>query len=361
MSESGSQDAWVYMEHQAGEFTGPSLEVLAAGRKVADKLGQKLVAVLLGTNIEKLAHIAIEYGADQAIYADHAELSNYGCLQYTRVLHQMAQKKRPHAMLFVADEIGRDLAPRLAYRLETGLATDNIELEVTDYFYPPTKTTYKNLMVQIRPDFATRVARIYTPRTRPQIATVRPGNFKPLPKNPMRKGEVIRFSGSLVDSDFKVVVEGMEDLPKSGVDLQGADCIVSLGLGILKDGKGNPRNPLEAYKLANELADTVAAKWGMKVEIGSSRGLIYAGLKELEGIITVDRQVGQTGKTVSPDIYFALGISGSVQHKVGMQRSAKIVAINLNPKAPIFEIAHYPIVGDLYEVVPKIIEEIRRG
>ncbi|MBI4258214.1 MAG: electron transfer flavoprotein subunit alpha/FixB family protein [Thaumarchaeota archaeon] len=360
MAESQPRDVWVYVEHYASEITGPTLEVLAAGRKVADKLNHKMVAVILGSGVEKLAYDAVQYGADQVIYSDHHDLNNYGCLQYTRVLYEMVQERHPNVMLFVADEIGRDLAPRLAYRLGTGLATDNIELDVADYFHAPSKTTFKNLLVQIRPDFATRVAKIYTPRTRPQIATVRPGNFKPSPRDPKRKGEVIPFFTVLTPDDFKVVVEGIEELPKSGVDLEGANCVVSLGLGILKDGKGIPRNPLEGYKLAKDLGDAVASRWGMKVEIGSSRGLIYARLKELEGIITAERQIGQTGKTVSPDVYFALGISGSVQHKVGMHRSAKIVAINLNPKSPIFEIAHYPIVGDLYEIVPKLIEEIRR-
>jgi len=350
----------VYIENQHGEPSGPSLEILSAARKVADRLGQRVVAVLLGFELKDRIHEPIKYGADEVLYVDDERLKSYACLPYTRMLHDMARWRRPYALLFVADEIGKDLAPRLAARLQTGLATDNIELEVGEFFYGPSKTTFSNLLVQIRPDFATRVAKIYTPRHRPQIATVRPGNFKALKPDPSRTGLTTTFTASFGPEDFKLVVEGIEDLPKTSVNLEGANCLISLGLGILRDGRGTSRNPRDAYNLAQDLAEAIAGRWGMKVEIGSSRGLIYAGLKELEGLITVERQIGQTGKTVSPEVYFALGISGAVQHRVGMQKSKKIVAVNIDPTAPILEISHYPIVGDLYEVVPRIIGEIRR-
>jgi len=133
-----------------------------------------------------------------------------------------------------------------------------------------------------------------------------------------------------------------------------------LGLGVLRDGSGNPRNPAEAYRLASELSSTIMERTGIPTEIGASRALIYANIKELEGLVVKDRQVGQTGKTVSPDIYIAAGISGAIQHRVGMMRSKKIIAINTDPSTPIFQLAHYAVVGDLYEVMPKLIELIRR-
>jgi electron transfer flavoprotein alpha subunit len=248
----------------------------------------------------------------------------------------------------------------VAYRLVTGLATDNIDLEVEDFYYAPTKTTYKNILAQIRPDFATRVAKIYTPRHRPQIATVRPGNFRPLARDESRRGEAREFKATFDETDFIVRVKEVRELPKGPVDLENAQVVVSVGLGILRDGEGRARNPLEGWRLAERLAQAISERYGLKTEIGISRALLYAELKELEGLATADRQVGQTGKTVAPEIYIALGISGAVQHRVGMIRSKRILAINIDPSSPIFEIAHYGVVGDLYKVVPEMLDIIQR-
>lgn len=355
----GWKDVWVYCHHEEGKLTRPVLETLSAGRKVADKLGQRLVGIVLGYNLGGLVRQPIEYGADEVVYCDDPALKDYLCLPYTSILTKMCLEKKPNVFLFVADEIGRDLAPRLAYRLKTGLATDNIDLDVEDFYHPPTKKTYPNILAQIRPDFATRVAKIYTPRHRPQIATLRPGNFDVPSRQEGRKGKEIRYEASFSEGDFSVSIKEVKKLPSSPVDLENAQAIVSIGLGILRDASGNPKDPLEGYKLAKELASVISEKYGLKTEIGASRALIYANLKELEGLITKDHQIGQTGKTVSPEIYIALGISGAVQHRVGMIRSKKIVAVNIDPKSPIFEVAHYPIIGDIYEVVPKLIEKIR--
>jgi electron transfer flavoprotein alpha subunit len=149
-------------------------------------------------------------------------------------------------------------------------------------------------------------------------------------------------------------------VPKSTVDLEGAQVVVSLGLGILRDGRGNPRNPREGYELGAKLVELIREKLGVKAELGATRALIYAELKELEGLVTSERQVGQTGKTVAPEVYIAVGISGSVQHRVGMIRSKKIVAINTDPQAPIFQLAHYGVRADLYEVLPKMIEYLKK-
>ncbi len=360
MSLEQHRDVWAYCVREGGRLTRPSKEILAAARKVADKIGHEVGAIILGYSLDDVLDEAIYHGADKVIYADEPWLKNYLCLPYTRVICDMAEKMKPYAMLFVADELGRDLSPRVAYRLNTGLATDNINLEVEDYYFGPTNTTYKNILAQIRPDFATRVAKIYTPRHRPQIASIRPGNFDPLPENRNRGGQKIRFHPKPVPEDLNVEVLEERELPKSGVDLESAKVIVSIGLGILRDGKGNPRNPREGYELAKKLVEIIRERFGIQCELGATRALIYAELKELEGLVTSERQVGQTGKTVSPDLYIAVGISGAVQHRVGMIKSKRIVAINNDPKAPIFEIAHYGVKADLYEALPKILEAVER-
>ncbi|MEM4227691.1 MAG: electron transfer flavoprotein subunit alpha/FixB family protein, partial [Candidatus Caldarchaeum sp.] len=196
---------------------------------------------------------------------------------------------------------------------------------------------------------------------RPQIASIRPGNFDPLPEDRSRTGEKIRLRPEPNPDDFLVQVLEEREVPKSPVELEEAKVVVSIGLGILKDGNGNPRNPREGYELAKKLVEVIKTHLGVKAELGATRALIHAELKELEGLITSERQVGQTGKTVSPDIYVALGISGSVQHRVGMIKSKKIVAVNTDPNAPIFEIAHYGVRGDLYQIVPRLIELIEGG
>ncbi|MCS7133398.1 MAG: electron transfer flavoprotein subunit alpha/FixB family protein [Candidatus Caldarchaeum sp.] len=355
MSLEQYKDVWAYCVAEKGKLTRPSLEILAAARKVADQIGQKVGAVLVGHGLDQVVDEAIARGADLVVYADEPWLSSYLCLPYTRVVCEMAEKLKPYALIFVADELGRDLSPRVAYRLNTGLATDNISLAVEDYYFGPLNTTFKNVIAQIRPDFATRVAKIFTPRHRPQIASIRPGNYEPLPEDWSRKGEKIRFRPQPNPEDFSVQIIEEKEVPKSSIDLEGATVVVTIGLGILKDGAGNPKNPKEGYEIAKKLVDLLKEKYGVKSELGATRALIHAELKELEGLVTSERQVGQTGKTVSPEIYVALGVSGSVQHRVGMIKSKKIIAINTDPKAPIFEIAHYGIRGDLYQLVPNII------
>jgi len=355
-----SSGVWVYLTFNNGNLSKNSLEVISAGKKVADKLNQKLIGILIGDSLKNKASIPLEYGVDEVIYCEDPKLNEYLCLPYTSVFEDLIKKKKPNSLIFVADEIGRDLAPRLAYRVYTGLATDNIDLEIEDFYHAPTKITYKDLLIQIRPDFATRVAKIYTPKHRPQIATIRSGNF-PLPeKNNSNKGKVTKFKVKLNDDDFKMIITDVKSVASDKIDFDNAKVIISLGLGILKDKLGNSKNPHEAYKLVEELAHLIREKLGLKTEIGSSRALIYAEIKELEGLITRERQIGQTGKTVSPDIYIAIGISGSVQHKVGMLKSKRIISINTDLNAPMNELAHYPIIGDLYEEVPRMIDELKR-
>ena len=346
------KDVWVYLQHSKDGLTRDSLEVIAAGRKVADKLGQKVVGILLGDGVEALASQAIECGADNILYVDSPEYETYFNLLYIDTISAMVKARMPYVFLFAANELGKDLAARIAYRAGTGLATDNVQLEVEDYTNPALGS-FKNLLIQIRPDFGTRLARIYTPRNRPQMATVRPGNFTPLQADKRRGGKVETFD--FPEGRYPARVTEVLELPPPSPDLPGADAIISLGLGILKDASGHPRDPREAYGYAQELKRVIEEKHHMKAEIGASRALIYAEVKELEGLIGKGNQIGQTGTTVKPRLYIAIGISGALQHRVGMQNSGKIVAVNTDPEAPILKIAHYPIVGDLYVEVPKLI------
>ncbi|MDA4121164.1 MAG: electron transfer flavoprotein subunit alpha/FixB family protein [Thaumarchaeota archaeon] len=348
-------DVWVYLQYSKQGLTKDSLEVLAAGRKVADKLGQNVVGIILGENVETFAEQAIEYGADSVLYVDSPEFAEFFNLRYIDAIHAMVKDRHPYAFLFAANELGKDLAARIAYKAKTGLATDNVQLEVED-FSSPALGEFKDLLIQIRPDFGTRLARIYTPRHRPQMATVRPGNFTPLPPNKKRKGKIEKFEPPQREYPAKVLE--VVELPPPSPDLPGAQVVISLGLGILKDASGRPRDPREAYKFAMQLKQVLEERYHLRTEIGASRALIYAEVKELQGLIGKENQVGQTGTTVKPMVYIAIGISGALQHRVGMQNSAKIVAVNLDPKAPIFRIAHYPIVGDLYEELPKLIQTI---
>jgi electron transfer flavoprotein alpha subunit len=350
-----AKDVWVYLQHSKSELTNDSLELIAAARSVADKLGQKVVGVLLGSGVEALAQVALQRGADEILLVDSSEYAEYLNLRYIDAIYGLVKSRTPYAFLFTANEIGKDIAARIAYRVPTGLATDNVQLAVEDYS-SPVLGQFKNLLIQVRPDFGTRLARIYTPRHRPQMATVRPGNFTPLPADPNRKGKVERVP--VEPHDYPAKVTETSELPPPIPDLAGADVVISLGLGILKDGSGHPRDPREALRYAEDLKTVLENKHHLRAEIGATRSLIYAEVKELEGMIGKANQVGQTGTTVKPKVYIAVGISGALQHRVGMQNSSKIVAINTDPDAPIFKIAHYPIVGDLYEELPKLTKAI---
>ena len=346
---------WVYLQHTKEGLTKDSLELIAAGRGVADKLGQKVVGVLLGRGLKELADAAIEYGADVVLLVDSPALETYFNLAYVDAIYGLVKERRPYVFLFAANEVGKDMAARVAFRVPTGLATDNVQLAVEDY-NNPALGQFKDLLIQVRPDFGTRLARIYTPRHRPQMATVRPGSFTPLPPDRDRKGkvEVVDFAPPAYPARVTDVVE----LPPPVPDLAGADVVISMGLGVLKDGSGLPRDPREAYRYVQELKEVLEGKYHLKTEIGASRALIYAEVKQLEGLVSKANQVGQTGTTVRPKLYIAVGISGALQHRVGMQFSSKIVAINVDPEAPILKFAHYPIVGDLYEELPKLTKAI---
>ena len=358
------RDVWVYLQMDGGSLSGHSRELIAAGRRVADKLGQQVVGVLLGRGLGGAPGEALAYGADRVLAIDDPLLGDHLSLRLVDALEHLVRERRPCALLFLSSEQGKDLAPRLACRLRTGLATDTIELEVEDYTDPKSNQRYPDLVIQIRPDFGTRLAKIYTPRTRPQMATVTPGSFEPLPRDESAAdegGAVERLALPDPGKAYGAVVTELRELPRPSLDLQGADVVICLGLGVLKDKSGAARSPREAYDLAMALKRAIEETEGLRTEIAATRSLIYSGLKEIQGLITEENQVGQSGVAVSPRVYFALGVSGAVHHNVGMQKSKRIVAVNVDPFAPILQIAHYPIVDDLYDFLPDLIARIRDG
>lgn len=355
------RDVWVFIEILKGELIEYSLEGIAAAKKIASKVGMKVGALVASDRVgDDIARTLIEYGSDYVVAVEHPYLADYEPLAYTDALEEIIRIRRPWALIFMADEMGRDLAPRLAYRLVTGLATDNIDFDVEDFFHGLLKEKFSNILAQIRPDFATRIAKIYTPRHRPQIASLRPGSFKPLQRDPSRSGEVYRYTPSLKGYQRRIRVIDYEKIEDRGAELLEAKLIIGLGLGILRDAEGNARNPLEAVEHARRILDLVKNRLNVKTALGASRALIHADVKELRGIITHDIQIGQTGKTVSPKIYIAAGISGAIQHRVGILRAGNVIAINIDPKAPIHEIAHYSITEDLYKALPKLYEALKK-
>jgi electron transfer flavoprotein alpha subunit len=353
-----STGVWVYLQHTKASMTKESYELLAAGRSVADKLRQKVVGILLGSGLKDLAKTAIRQGADTVLLVDSPAFEPYFNLAYVDAIYELVKERKPYVFLFAANEVGKDIAARVAFKVPTGLATDNVQLAVEDY-NNPALGQFKDLLIQVRPDFGTRLARIYTPRHRPQMATVRPGSFSPLPPDPTRKGTVERVDFEV--PSYPARVTEVVELPPPVPDLAGADVVISLGLGILKDGSGRPRDPRDAFGYAQELKAVLEERYHLRTEIGATRALIFAEVKQLEGIIGKANQVGQTGTTVKPKVYIAVGISGALQHRVGMQFSSKIVAINTDPEAPIFKVAHYPIIGDLYDELPKLTKAIGGG
>jgi len=328
---SAYKGVWVFAEQRQGKLMFISLELLGEGRKLADKLGVELSALLLGYEVDDICQELIHYGADKVIYAEHKLLQNYTTDGYTKVITDLVNEKKPEIMLIGATNIGRDLAPRVAARLNTGLTADCTKLDIDEE---------QKILLQTRPAFGGNImATIVTPKHRPQMATVRPGVMKKMEKDESRKGIIEKVEAQLSDEDLRVKVEQIVKSAKQTVNLVEAEYIVSGGRGL-----GGP----EGFKLLEELANALGGV------VGSSRAAVDAGW------ISHDHQVGQTGKTVRPKVYIACGISGAIQHLAGMQNSDCIIAINKNPDAPIFSVADYGIVGDLYKVVPMLIEEVKK-
>ena len=326
-----SKNVFVIAEQRDGELQKVSTELIGKARELADDLGQEVYAILLGENVKAKADVLIHHGADKVIVVDHPLLKEYVTEPYAKSIYAIVQKYDPEIVLFGATSIGRDLAPRLAARIHTGLTADCTGLAIDEE---------TRLLRMTRPAFGGNLmATIVCQNFRPQMATVRPGVMPPMENDNDRKGEVIMEDVGLTDADMNVKIIEVAKEEKKKLDITEARVLVSGGRGL-----GGP----EGFDLLAELAEA------MEGEISSSRASVDAGWIEKA------RQVGQTGKTVRPDIYFALGISGAIQHLAGMEESGLIIAINKSDAAPIFDVADLGIVGDLNKVLPKLIEQYKK-
>ena len=328
---SDARNVWVFIEVVRGKIKGVSLELLGQGRKMADDLGEKLVAIIPGNEIEDFAKMAIHYGADEAIVVDQKELKDYSTDGYTKAMCTLIKKYNPAVLLIGATNNGRDLGPRVSSRMQTGLTADCTELGVD---------SETRLVKWTRPAFGGNLmATILCPDHRPQTGTVRPGVFKKPEEDTGRKGEIIHETVEFGPDEIRTrIVEVITEAGGADVNLEEAEIIVSGGRGV-----GGP----EGFEVLKELADEIGA------QIGASRAAVDSGW------ISSLHQVGQTGKSVGPKIYIACGISGAIQHVAGMSSSDVIIAINKDPDAPIFNIADYGIVGDLFEIIPELTKRIR--
>jgi electron transfer flavoprotein alpha subunit len=336
MSE--TRNVWVFVEQDGGVPAEVSLELLGKGRELADRLKSELHAIVLGAAVEGRSGELIALGADRVLVAEHPELADYRTLPYARVLTDLARERQPYIILIGATATGRDLAPRVASALRTGLTADCTDLQIGDYESKKDATVYRDLLLQIRPAFGGNlIATIVNPKCRPQMASVREGVMRRSEPDGSRSGSVERIAPRFEESDFALRILSRERR-ESTVRLKDASVVVAGGAGVAGQGE---------FELLRQLAQVLAG------EVGASRALVDAGL------VHHDHQVGQTGVTVRPRLYVAAGISGAIQHRAGMDGSNKIIAINTDPDAPIFQIADYRIVGDLAEVVPLLVEAIR--
>lgn len=328
-----SKDVWVFIEQRSGKAAEVSFELLSKGRKLAETLKGSLKAVLLGSEVKSIAQQTFEYGAKEVMLIDHPELKDYRTIPYSRIFSQLVDEHKPRVVLFGATIIGRDLAPRVASHTRSGLTADCTDLQISDVTY--LRKDYSELLLQIRPAFGGNIiATIITPDAPIQMATVREGVMENVPLDKAVKGKIseIPYVSEEVDNLVKIIEKHQEE---SKVNLKGAPIIVAGGYGL-----GSKDN----FKLVHELAHVLGG------EVAGSRAAVDA------GFITHERQVGQTGVTVRPKLYIACGISGAIQHRAGMQEASKIIAINNDPEAPIFDVCHYGIVGSAMNVIPMLID-----
>ena len=325
------KNVWVYMEIAGGKLRNVGLELLGQGRKLADGLGEKLAAVLIGENAGALAQEAFAYGADIAYTIEGPEYQHYTTDAYTAACEDLIKTYKPSVMLFGATNDGRDLGPRIACRIGTGLTADCTGLGIDEA---------TGLIAWTRPTFGGNImATILCPDHRPQMGTVRPNVFKKPERVAGRTGERIKVSGKISAADIRTKFQQINDACTGSCNLEEAQNVVSGGRGL-----GSQEN----LKLVEDLAEAMG---GM---VGASRAIVDAGW------IDALHQVGQTGKTVAPKIYVACGISGAIQHLAGMTSSDVIIAINKDPEAPIFKVADYGVVGDVLEILPLLTEEFRK-
>jgi len=328
----------VYCEYEDGKVADVSLELLTKGRVLADKLGVKLEALVIGDKLDKIEETLYPYGVDTVYKVEDARLYPYTSDPHASVLINLFKEIKPQICLMGATCIGRDLGPRVSSCLHSGLTADCTALEIGDHKDPKTGKEYTDLLYQIRPAFGGNiVATIVNPDCRPQMATVREGVMKKEIKDPAYKGEAINLDAS--DSDFVVEIIDRH-IEKSKVNIKNSPIIVAGGYGM---------GSKEGFDLLFELANTLGG------EVGASRAAVDAGFAEH------DRQIGQTGVTVRPKLYIACGISGQIQHIAGMQESSIIISINNDPNAPINTIADYVITGNVEDIVPKLIKYYKKN
>ncbi|WP_300258903.1 electron transfer flavoprotein subunit alpha/FixB family protein [Clostridium sp.] len=329
MNKADFNGVWVFAEQREGKLQKVSLELLGEGRKIADKLGSKLTALLIGSKVEKLVEDLSRHGADEVLVVDSKELEHYTTDGYTKAICELANAKKPNIIFIGATFIGRDLGPRVAARLETGLTADCTSLDVD---------VESGDLLATRPAFGGNLmATIVCPDHRPQMATVRPGVFEKLPlgeNDATLENVEVKFNSNDIRTKIIEIVKEHKDI----VDISEAKILVAGGRGI-----GSEEN----FKMLKELAEV------MNGSIAASRAAVE------KGWVDKDYQVGQTGKTVRPNIYVACGISGAIQHAAGMQDSDMIIAINKDANAPIMKIADYAIVGDVNKVIPEFIAQLK--
>lgn len=320
---------WIVIEQYKLEIRKVSLELLSQGRLIADQTGEPLVAVILGKGVADLAQTAVAYGADKVILVDDDKLEDYTTGAYTSVLNKLIRKEEPQAVLLGNTAVGKDLAPRLAQRLGVGMASDCTGMDVDA----------ENFLTFKRPIYGGKAFAQVNATERPVLATIRPNTFPVAAQDESRQAEVVNETAEIDAADLRAIVKEIAIAASERPELIEATIIISGGRGM----KG-PEN----YKILEECADVIGAA------VGASRAAVDAGWIEQKF------QVGQTGKTVSPTLYIACGISGAIQHLAGMGSSKVIVAINKDPEANIFNLADYGVVGDLFEIVPLLTEEFKK-
>lgn len=342
-----NKEVIVIAEQVDGQIQPVTLELLGAGRDLANKLGGRLSCILLGHQVGALAQTLIHYGAETVYLADDPQLQGYRTLPFKRVITDLLKTfdPPPHILLLGSTTTGRDLAPRIAAFFKTGLTADCTELDIGPYEHtnkadPDKVGLYPGCLYAIRPSFGESLkARILGPWNNPQMATTRPGVMIPLAPDENRTGEIRDIPVNLLPEDFRLELMEIVREVQSGVNIADADVVVAGGYGM---------GGAEGFNLLRELAACFENS-----AVGASRKVVDAGW------IPYQHQIGQTGKTVRPKIYIACGISGAIQHRVGMNKAGLIIAINKDPDAPIFQVAHHGIVGDAYQVLPEMIRQLK--
>ena len=334
---------YVFAQQVDNEVSSIALELIGKGKDLAKDLNTTVTAVLVGSNVMGLTEILGEYGADRVIVVDDPELKEYRTEPYTHALASVIEKYKPDVFLIGATAIGRDLGPRVCARIHTGLTADCTQLDIGDFPLVPTpgKEQMHNQLLMTRPAFGgNTIATIACPEFRPQMATVRPGVMQKLPREAGRKAEIEEFNPGFVPNEKYVEIMEVVKAVSNVADIMDAKILVSGGRGV-----GSPEN----FKILDELAEAIGGT------VSCSRAVVDAGWKPK------DLQVGQTGKTVRPHVYFAIGISGAIQHVAGMEESDIIIAINKDESAPIFDVADYGVVGDLNKIVPVLTQKIKEA